>query len=478
VTILDELPNRDLYAGLVVSNQRINSMTIFQLPVFEEDADPARRDAMTLEEQLAATEAPKTFVVRFGRMNLIGEYESRGNIRAGCGSKFVVRSHRGIELATMLTTTCPNNACPTSVSRNEMREYIDASGGKDYPFYDQGRVLRIATPDDLRNFTEREADAQTLVVKARQLAKFYNLEMKIVEAEITLESERGVVYYYAEQRIDFRELAQDLGAEFRCRIDMRQVGARDEARLVADYERCGQHCCCKNFLKVLKPVSMRSAKQQKATLDPLKISGRCGRLMCCLRYEDQTYKDLKANLPHRKTRVGTAFGPGIVQEGQILTQLVRVRLEEDGREVAIPVEELMDPETCPKPGEHSAYDFGEYEPAADAAEERIPRADDRSKSKRRRSGRRTGGGTAKGRSGPGEKSTDASEGAEAGGSKKKTRRRRRRGGNALEGAAGQASSPESGSSEGESKKKRRRRRRRKGGGGSGGGSASGGGGEG
>jgi cell fate regulator YaaT (PSP1 superfamily) len=82
---------------------------------------------------------------------------------------------------------------------------------------------------------------------------------------------------------------------------MRHVGARDEARLTADYERCGQYCCCKNFLKVLKPISMKSAKVQKATLDPLKISGRCGRLMCCLRYEDETYEELKAKLPKLKS---------------------------------------------------------------------------------------------------------------------------------------------------------------------------------
>ena len=124
---------------------------------------------------------------------------------------------------------------------------------------------------------------------------------------------------------------------------MRQIGARDEARLTADYERCGQHCCCKSFLKVLKPVSMGAAKMQKATLDPLKISGRCGRLMCCLRYEDQTYRELKAKLPHRKSRVGTAEGVGIVMETRTLVQLVLVRLEHDGREIAVPVEELIDP---------------------------------------------------------------------------------------------------------------------------------------
>jgi hypothetical protein len=132
---------------------------------------------------------------------------------------------------------------------------------------------------------------------------------------------------------------------------MRQVGARDESRLVADYEKCGQHCCCKGFLKVLSPVSMRTAKQQKQTLDPKKISGRCGRLMCCLRYEDQTYRDLKKNLPHKKTRVGTAEGPGIVIDGKILTQLVMVELEHDRRRIAVPIEELLDPETCPRPWE-------------------------------------------------------------------------------------------------------------------------------
>ena len=149
-----------------------------------------------------------------------------------------------------------------------------------------------------------------------------------------------------------------LANEYHCRIEMRQVGARDEARLVADYERCGQHCCCKNFLKVLKPISMRSAKVQKATLDPMKISGRCGRLMCCLRYEDATYEELRKKLPKNKTRVGTSEGPGIVVDSKILVQLVLVRLDapdgEYGREIAVPVEELMDPNDCPAPGSAEA----------------------------------------------------------------------------------------------------------------------------
>jgi hypothetical protein len=121
-----------------------------------------------------------------------------------------------------------------------------------------------------------------------------------------------------------------------------------------------QRCCCKNFLKVLKPISMKSAKIQKATLDPLKISGRCGRLMCCLRYEDATYEELRKRLPKNKTRVGTPEGPGIVVDSKILVQLVLVQLDAPdggyGREIAVPVEDLMDPDACPKPGEVAESD--------------------------------------------------------------------------------------------------------------------------
>jgi cell fate regulator YaaT (PSP1 superfamily) len=186
---------------------------------------------------------------------------------------------------------------------------------------------------------------------ARKLVEEHRLAMKIVEVEPILGEELLTFYFISEDRVDFRKLVSELASKYSTRIEMRQVGSRDEARLVADFERCGQHCCCKSFLKVLSPVSMRAAKQQKQTLDPKKISGRCGRLMCCLRYEDQTYRELKKNLPHKKTRVGTPEGPAIVQDGKILTQLVLVELEHDKRLVAFPLEELSDPETCPRPWE-------------------------------------------------------------------------------------------------------------------------------
>ncbi|MDG1899251.1 MAG: regulatory iron-sulfur-containing complex subunit RicT [Phycisphaerales bacterium] len=428
-------------------------MPILPLPVYEEDVDPANRDALTLEEQLAKLEEPKTIAVRFGRMRMVGEYKNAIGIIPGCGSKLVVRTHRGIELTEVITTTCENAGCGKSVTRKEMLDYIENSGGRDYPFHTRGRILRVATTQDLSDQEALQAELGRYKRVFKEQVEYYNLDIKFVAAEPILGGEMVTFYYMSENRIDFRELVRDLAAEFTARVEMRQVGARDEARLVADYERCGQHCCCKNFLKVLQPVSMRSAKVQKATLDPLKISGRCGRLMCCLRYEDQTYKELKKNLPHRKTRVGTSEGPGIVKDSKILTQLVLVKLEYDNREVAIPLEELIDPDTCPTREEVEAQRM--------AIQQVLPELDPPAKKKRSRRGGKDGGkGGGKGETG--------SEGT---GRKRRRRRRGKGGGEASSEAkpsASQGGSQEaSKGASGGSGKKRRRRRRRRGSGGSG-----------
>ncbi len=134
--------------------------------------------------------------------------------------------------------------------------------------------------------------------------------MKIVDAEHILGGERVVFFFMSDGRVDFRELVKQLAHEYQTRIEMRQIGARDEAKLLGDIESCGQECCCKRFLRLLKPVNMRMAKMQKATLDPAKISGYCGRLKCCLRYEDKTYTELKKGLPRRNSWVKTNKGEG------------------------------------------------------------------------------------------------------------------------------------------------------------------------
>jgi cell fate regulator YaaT (PSP1 superfamily) len=324
-------------------------MSILPLPVFEADADPRHRAVESDEEIYRRLRPPETVVVRFGAMKLVGEYPYDGSVRPGCGSKLVARTHRGTEIVEMLTTTCGNAGCSKSVTRQEMLDYIDNSGGRDFPFYTEGRVLHVATIEEMNKQSELNARKPEYVKACKAFIEELELPMKLVEVEPILGEELLTFYYMSQARVDFRSLVRRLAAEFKARIEMRQVGARDEARLVADFERCGQHCCCKNFLKVLKPVSMKSAKLQKATLDPLKISGRCGRLMCCLRYEDQTYDQLKKNLPHRGSRVGTPEGPGTVVDTKILVQLVLVRLDHDQQEVALSVEELVDPRECPQP---------------------------------------------------------------------------------------------------------------------------------
>ena len=317
-------------------------MSIFPLPIFERDADPAHRDAMTDAEAYARLKPPSSIVVKFGSMRLIGEYPYDGEAKPGCGSKIVARTHRGTEVAEMLTTTCPNSGCSKSVSRREMLEYVDNSGGKDYPFHTNGRIVRVATVEDMNAWSAmRDRFAREELPAVREEARSMGFTMKIVEVEPVLGGEHVTVHYLSEERVDFRELVPALARRFGARVEMHQIGARDEARLTADYEKCGQHCCCKNFLKVLKPVSMKSAKTQKATMDPLKISGRCGRLMCCLRYEDETYAELAKKLPKKGTRVNTDEGPGTVIDGKILVQLALVRLDDGGREIAVPVEELL-----------------------------------------------------------------------------------------------------------------------------------------
>jgi len=219
--------------------------------------------------------------------------------------------------------------------------------------------------EDMNKQSAMEAGKIELIRFAREVAVRLEMPMKVVDAEEILGGERLTFYFASEERIDFRPMVMELAARYRTRIEMRQVGARDEARLTADYEKCGQHCCCKQFLKVLKPVSMKQAKIQKATLDPLKISGRCGRLMCCLRYEESTYDDLRKRLPKKKTRVTTPDGPGLVIDTQILTQLVLVELESNGERSAYPVESL-DGGAAVTPTKGEEYDEEEEGPRGEA----------------------------------------------------------------------------------------------------------------
>ncbi|MCL2639412.1 MAG: hypothetical protein FWD53_01055 [Phycisphaerales bacterium] len=298
---------------------------------------------MPEEDKLLDAPPPKTLIVRYGYLRELGEFPSDLSHKVCCGTKLVIRTDRGTELAEMLTTTCPNagGIDGGGITPEKFIDYICKSGGKDYAFTDAGRVIRVATAQDLAEQAKLDENKRKHINLARDLVERHRLPMKVIAVEHVLGGERVLFYFTSEQRVDFRSLVRDLAHELHTRIELRQIGARDEARLVADFEKCGQHCCCKQFLKSLAPISMRAAKVQKATLDPTKISGRCGRLMCCLRYEDQVYEELRKKLPHRNTRVRTEKGDAWVVDGQILTQLVLCQYD-DGKREAVPMANILE----------------------------------------------------------------------------------------------------------------------------------------
>jgi cell fate regulator YaaT (PSP1 superfamily) len=164
--------------------------------------------------------------------------------------------------------------------------------------------------------------------------------MDLVDVEVILGRERMVFYYLAEKRVDFRELVKDLARSLQTRIEMRQIGVRDEAKLLADYGDCGKPVCCNTHLTRMPPVSMRMAKIQKTTLDPSKISGRCGRLKCCLRYEFNTYRALEHELPAVGSKVITRRGQGRVVALEVLAQKVVVEFE-DRRRTVVSLDEIL-----------------------------------------------------------------------------------------------------------------------------------------
>src|SRR3990167_8290045 len=171
--------------------------------------------------------------------------------------------------------------------------------------------------------------------------KEHKLLMKLASVEHLFGTKKIIFYFLASGRVDFRELVKDLAKEYQARIEMKQIGVRDEARLLADYQHCGQELCCRAFLKNLEPITMKMAKNQKATLDPSKISGRCGRLMCCLRYEDKVYEDLKHVLPKKGSIVKTAKGVGEVINYDVLQQQVTIELE-NGNKIHVSVQDILD----------------------------------------------------------------------------------------------------------------------------------------
>jgi cell fate regulator YaaT (PSP1 superfamily) len=298
-------------------------------------------------EKLKFDKNKKYMIVRHGRMNDIGLFEHSETRIPRLAAPVVIKTEKGLELGEIVGKYTPYKGGHFKYTPEQISQYYKDSE-IDFEMVPAGRFARYATPEDLSEDRHLRSMAAEEIQCCRRFIDELGLKMKVIDVEHIFGGERIIFYFMADSRVDFRELVKKIAHEYQTRIEMRQIGPRDEAKLLADYETCGQQCCCQRFLKMLKPVNMRMAKMQKATLDPSKISGYCGRLKCCLRYEDCTYNELRKKLPRKNTMVETQYGVGKVLDSQILTQLLIVGFP-DGKRIAIPIEEvkILDQNTQP-----------------------------------------------------------------------------------------------------------------------------------
>ena len=424
--------------------------------VAEKDALSARQqgEAERLAEDIAA--AGPMLAARYGPMRHIGLFQHHLDKPPASGTKVTLRTSRGVELGEVASPVCGDScgeSCGHSCVTPQRVAEFAVGNGPEYPLKREGKVLRVANVQDLADSRELEQVCRDAKRAGREMIQRLNLDMRIVTVEHLLGGERMVFYFASESRVDFRDLVKQLTAKYQIRVELRQVGSRDEARLVGDYERCGRQCCCQTFLKELKPVSMRMAKVQKATLDPSKISGRCGRLMCCLRYEDDGYQELRHALPKKNTWIRTGALVGRVLRTHILTQLVEVQLFDRSLAV-VGVEDILETDVP--------------EPTMSSQPDRPPRAPMRERSSATFLRDQTEPAT------PDKDDAAVADSSEAPGDGTKKRRRRRRKKKAPEGqgggspAASAAAAQRQGQpgAEGDGSRKKRRRRRRKPGSGS------------
>ena len=243
-------------------------------------------------------------------------YFGPGKLQLKAGIHAIVETARGVEMGTVMTD-------PREVSEESVVQPLKP-------------VIRIATEQDEKQAEKnRQKEKEAFKICLEKIAK-HKLDMKLVEAEYTFDNNKLLFYFTADGRIDFRELVKDLAAVFRTRIELRQIGVRDETKIMGGYGICGRELCCHTFLSEFAPVSIKMAKEQNLSLNPTKISGVCGRLMCCLKNEEETYEELNNNLPSAGEAVTTPEGlKGEVQSLSVLRQLVRVivTLDNDEKEI-------------------------------------------------------------------------------------------------------------------------------------------------
>ncbi len=297
--------------------------------------------------------------VRFRPAGKIYYFEPDGEEYAA-GEKVIVETARGLEFGEIVT---PNREVPDEQITTPLK-----------------KVVRRASPKDEEQVGAHRAKESEAFATCEQKIAEHNLPMSLVGAEYTFDGQKLIFYFTAENRVDFRELVRDLAATFKTRIELRQIGVRDEAKMLGGLGPCGRPICCATFLGDFQPVSIRMAKEQNLSLNPTKISGLCGRLMCCLRYECEHYGDSRESLPDVGSAVMTPEGEGKVVAVNVLRNIVAVALE-GGEQAEFPAEEVVPgnskPDDDPKPdANHRSEGNGRKHGGQPGATQGSPRCDE------------------------------------------------------------------------------------------------------
>jgi len=251
-------------------------------------------------------------LVQLRNSGLVQLYQA-GNLILKAGDCVIVEHDRGLDYGSVVL---PGHA----------RCCAAEEGAKEPP----KRIIRMAKESDLKQIEDNSVKAKEAYGVCEKKILEHKLDMKLVKAEYSFDRSKILFYFTSDGRVDFRNLVKDLAKMFKARIELRQIGVRDEARLFGGYGSCGRELCCKKFLKDFEPVTIKMAKEEGLPLNPPKISGLCGRLMCCLSYEYETYKLLSKGLPREGEHIGTPQGKGKVINVNIFKRVVNVELEEGG----------------------------------------------------------------------------------------------------------------------------------------------------
>ncbi|MBQ7966134.1 MAG: stage 0 sporulation family protein [Ruminococcus sp.] len=251
--------------------------------------------------------------VRFKQVGKI-YYFDPVDIKFNTGEAVIVETSRGVECGEVAMS-----------NREEPDENI---------VHPLKMVIRKATEEDLKHLEENKLREKDALKTCEKLVAQHGLEMKLVDVEYTFDNSKIMFYFTADGRVDFRALVKDLASVFRTRIELRQIGVRDEAKMLGGLGVCGKPFCCSSFLGEFQPVSIKMAKEQGLSLSPVKISGTCGRLMCCLKYEQEAYTDLLKRTPKVGAIVKTPMGRGLVVENNLLTQTLKVKMDNTPDEAA------------------------------------------------------------------------------------------------------------------------------------------------